>query len=179
MSPKLEFANLADVEVWVPLTIDRTTQSIDERDLFLTGQLMPGATADAANREIAAIDAGITEELPAQYGGWETQVELAREYLLDADAERILLLLVMAVGFVLLIACANVANMLLARGTSRGREIAVRSALGAVRIRLVRQMLTESFVIAVMASAIGLVLSRVLMRTLICLPQQSAFPRAP
>ncbi len=167
MSPKLEFANLAEVEVWVPLTIDRTDESIDERTLFVTGRLMPGVTADQADRDIAAIGAGIAEELPAQYGGWETRVDLARANLLDANAERIMLLLTMAVGFVLLIACANVANMLLARGTARGREIAVRSALGAVRIRLVRQMLTESFVIAAAASVIGLVLSRGLMKALI------------
>ena len=167
MPAKMEFGGLAAAEVWVPRTINRTDESIDERELFLTGRLAPGVTAEAADRDIAAIGAGIAEKLPAQYGGWKARVDLARDNLLDANGERILLLLTMAVGFVLLIACANVANMLLARGTARKREIAVRAALGAVRIRLVRQMLTESFVIGVAASAIGLALSRGLMKTLI------------
>ncbi len=180
MPAKMEFGGLAEVELWVPMTVSRTDESMDERELFVTGRLMPGVTAEAADRDIAAIGAGIAEELPAQYGAWKTRVYLARDTLLDADGERILLLLTMAVGFVLLIACANVANMLLARGTARAREIAVRSALGAVRIRLVRQMLTESFVIGVAASVIGLALSRGLMKALIWISegQESFFMMA-
>ncbi len=167
MPSKMEFAQLSEVELWVPLSTDRTEESIDERTLSLTGRLMPGVTAEDADRDITAIGAGFAEELPAQYAGWEPRVLLTRENLLDGDGELILLMLTMAVGFVLLIACANVANMLLARGTARGREIAVRSALGAIRIRLVRQMLTESFVIGAAASVIGLALSRGLMKALV------------
>jgi putative ABC transport system permease protein len=180
MTPDMEFASLGDAEVWVPLVLDRTAETFHARMLFVTGRLGEGVTAEQAAREIAGISAGIAEELPAIYQGWESRVFYAMDSLVNDDGRRVLLLLTMTVTFVLLIACANVANMLLARATARGREVAVRRALGAGRLRLVRQMLTESFVIGIAASAIGLGLSRVLMQSLIWMTngREAAFQMA-
>jgi putative ABC transport system permease protein len=180
MTPAMEYASLAEAEVWVPLTLDRTDETFDARMLFVTGRLRDGVTAEQAGREITAISAGIAEELPPIYRGWDPRVFYAMDSLVNDDGRRVLLLLTLTVTFVLLIACANVANMLLARATARGREVAVRRALGAGRLRLVRQMLTESFVIGIAASAIGLGLSRLLMQSLIWMTngREAAFQMA-
>lgn len=169
MSPDMEFANLADVEIWVPLGLDRGTADMDERELFVTGRLLATASVESAQRDIAGIAAGLVEQFPSIYGGWEPRVLGAAESLLDDEARTILGMLVLTVAFVLLIACANIANMLLARATTRSREMAVRAALGAGRWRLTRQLLTESFVIALGASILGLGLSRALMQGLIAM----------
>ena len=169
VSPAMEFANLADNDVWLPLTLDRTDASREQRSLFVTARLKPGVSHEQAYDEIAAIGARLAEEYPATNRGWETRALPATDALLDGDGKTILLMLVLTVAFVLLIACANVANMLLARATARGREMAVRVALGAARVRLVRQLLTESLVIGLASAAIGLVISQGLMQSLIAI----------
>ncbi len=171
LTPKMEFANLAEAEVWLPLRRTRDETALEERDVFLSGRLREGVSVSEAHNEIATIAARLEEEYPTTNRGWESLVLSARDSLLGDDGRRILLLLVIMVAFVLLIACANVANMLLARATARSREIAVRTALGARRGRLVRQLLTENFMIAIAAAGIGLLLSRGLMELLIWITQ--------
>jgi predicted permease len=167
LSPAMEFANLAEVEVWMPLNEATENGARTARGLFVTGRLLPDVPLEQARQDIGAISARLAEAYPASNEGWAHDIFLMEDTLLDGDGQTIITLLVMTVSFVLLIACANVANMLLARGTARAREMAVRTALGARRIRLVRQLLTEAVLIAVAASALGLVMSRVLMRVLI------------
>jgi len=166
LSPEMEWAGLADAEIWMPLTLDRADQSTDSRTLAVLGRLKPQITVEQADLDIRGVHASASAEWPAAYRGWEPRVLPVADMLLDEDDRTVLFLLVVTVGLVLLIACANVANMLLARATTRAREVAVRAALGAGRLRLVRQMLTESFLIAAAASAIGLVMSRGLLRIL-------------
>ena len=169
MSPEMEFADLAENDVWLPLEMDRSKASRERRSLFVTARLKPGVSGQQAYDEIAAIGARLAEEYPATQQGWEPRALMAMDTLLDADGKTILLMLVLTVAFVLLIACANVANMLLARASARGREMAVRVALGAARVRLVRQLLTESLVIGLTSAVIGVFLSRALMQSLIAI----------
>lgn len=166
MSPEMEWGGLADVEVWTPLALGRADTSIDERTVTLLGRLRPGVTVEQADLDIRGIQARASADWPAAYRGWEPRAALVRDMLLDPDDRTILVLLALTVSLVLFIACANVANMLSARATTRAGEVAVRAALGASRLRLVRQMLTESFLIAAAAAVSGLCLSRGLLRVL-------------
>ena len=118
------------------------------------GRLAPGATLQSASAEVSAVAAELARTLPENRG---RGVELApvRQSLVGSDLRVTSMLFLGVVGFVLLICCANVANLLLARATARGRELAIRSALGAGRGRVARQLLTESLVLATLGGALG------------------------
>ncbi len=169
MSPDMEFADFAEIQVWLPLRMDRNAISREQRALYVTGRLAPGVTQEQAQQEIEILAAQITEEQPEGMSGWSFRSIPMKEALVDDDGDTIIIMLSLTVAFVLLIACANVANMLLARSSARAREIAVRAAIGARRIRLVRQLLTESLVIAVVAAALGLGLAHGLLKALIAI----------
>jgi putative ABC transport system permease protein len=156
MPPALAFP--ADAELWVPLAPDDSLR--EARTAFwlpVIGRLKPGITPALAQTEMTAIAGRIEQEYEQMRGFGANVVPLHRQ--LVGDIEWSLIVLLGAVGFVLLIACANLGNLLLGRTAARRRELAIRSALGAQRWRIVRQIVTETLVLATAGGLVGLLLA--------------------
>ncbi|HJR63776.1 MAG TPA: ABC transporter permease [Gemmatimonadaceae bacterium] len=146
-------------QVWVPLTINETALAHGNRYWAgAIGRLKPGVTLAQAQADLDRLSAVLQREDVEANFGWDAEVVPLRDDLVG-DLRRPLMIFLGAVAFVMLIACANVANLLLARGAARQREIAIRVAIGAGRRRIVRQLLTESLLLAVIGGAAGAVLS--------------------
>ena len=143
-----------DTDLWLPLTIDRARAERGGRSLRVLGRLTDTATLDSARGEMQAIAESLAREHPAN-AGWGITLLRLEDVVVSAGIRRTLLLLFGAVLFVLLIACVNVANLLLVRGIGRQREIAIRMALGASRVRLLKQLLTESLLLALLGGVLG------------------------
>jgi putative ABC transport system permease protein len=163
-------------DVWLPVAFrardDGTGwsnwQSHDERGMAVIARLKPEATLRRAQAELDSFSVHRANDYPASHKGWTLKVTPLRRQL-AAASERTLLILFATVGLLLLIACVNVANLLLARGVARRQEMAVRAALGAVRGRLIRQLLTECLLLAAFASGLGLILAEICLRVVLVL----------
>jgi putative ABC transport system permease protein len=146
-------------DLWIPYPLPAEARTPRGRSISVIGRLKPGITIQRAQAEMDAIAAALSKEFPEFDTDWGARVLSLRDEL-AGTIRPALLVLAGAVAFVLLIACANVANLLLARGAARHREMAIRSALGAAGSRVVRQLLTESLLLGLAGGVAGLIIAR-------------------
>jgi predicted permease len=149
-----------DAQLWVPLNFDADPEMKMRNARFLLGigRLKEGVTLAQAQADTDLIAAQLEQQYPDSNTGWSLRLIPLREILVGGS-RTMLFILFGAVGFVLLIACANVANLLLVRAAARQKEIAMRTALGASRLRIIRQMITESLLLAIFGGALGVLLA--------------------
>jgi putative ABC transport system permease protein len=155
-----EFNFPRTAEAWMPLALD-AKQRTDRRARFIepVARLKSDVTPEQAQVEMRTIAQQMAEQFPQSNRGWSARVIPLRTFSIGDLTQKYTLLLLGAVGFVLLIVCANVANLQFARAAGRQKEVAVRAAIGASRSRLVRQLLTESVVLALGGAALGLLIA--------------------
>jgi putative ABC transport system permease protein len=157
MPPRFRFPEFADL--WVPLNPNATGFARDQRDFGVVARLKPGVSRATADAEMLVIGRQLEKQYPETQKEWQARASRLR-HSFGAIPESMYGVMLGAVGFVLLIVCANLAGLLLARGTNRQREIAIRLALGGTRWQIVRHLLTESLLLSLAGGALGLLLSQ-------------------
>ena len=156
MPPRFKFPEFA--ELWVPFVPNAAGAPRDRRDFGVVVRLEPGITIEQADAEMAILAKGISASYPDTQAEWTAQATPIQVALREVPPGMFAILLG-AVGFVLLIVCANLAGLLLARGANRQREIAIRLALGATRSQIVRHLLTESVILSIGGGLLGLIVA--------------------
>jgi len=166
MPPTFQFAPFwaTHAEIWVPLGLAARASNRGAESLRVFARLLPGVTLEQARSDVAAVTARLEREYPGTNKNVTVQ---SLKHKVVGDIETPLLVLLGAVAFVLLIACANVAHMLLSRSAARQKELAIRTALGATRLRLIAQLLAESIMLAAAGGVAGLLLATWGVRALI------------
>ena len=157
MPPAFNFPERGDL--WFPFAVNPANEDHGNRGYAgAIGRLKPGVTIEQARADLHLIDAGLVREFPDENYGWRAELKSLRTDLVG-DLEQPLKVFLAAVVLVLLLVCANLANLMLARGTTRAREIAIRSALGASRRRLTLQLITESVLVALLGGVLGIAIA--------------------
>jgi putative ABC transport system permease protein len=163
-------------QLWMPLAFEPRDMTRDYHWMISFARLKPGVTLEKAQTAMDAIGARIAATYPESNKGWGVTVERFEDQIVGRQLRRSLFVLLAAVGAILLIGCANLANLTLARGAAREREIAVRASLGAGSWRLIRQLLTENLLVAGAGGALGLALGYAMIRGLILLAPPFSLP---
>ena len=164
-------------DLWMPLTFEPAEMNNHAaRRLLLMGRLKKGVTIEQAQHEMTSIAAELAQRVPKSNEGFSVSVEPLQNNFLNPDTRTTLWLLLAAVGFVVAIACVNVANLLLARGSVREREMAIRASLGASRTRVVRLVLTESLVVAAAGGMLGILSAAWLLQALLAVIPRGMLP---
>ena len=174
MPRDFHFPGIADA--WMPLQLNPLTSTRTDHFLEGVGRLRPGVTAEHASEEFRALMAQILRENPVESYGQTADVSSFGAHA-NIRLRPVLATLLGAVGFVLLIACANIVSLLLVKASARGREIAVRGALGASRSRLIRQFVVESVLLGVCGAAGGVALAWGAVPALVSLVPEGTLPR--
>jgi putative ABC transport system permease protein len=173
-----DFQFQADSEMWMPWQPRRTPEQRRMHYLRVVGRLRPGVTLEQARADMAGIADHIATISPETNRQWGVRIDTLRESLVGSDLRVTSAVLAGVVLCVLLMACANVANLLLARGIGRAREVAVRAALGASRLRILRELLIESLLLALVAGVFGLLLAWIIVRSAPLLMPPGTLPRS-
>ena len=163
-------------ELYVPLAFKPEQLNHEFHWILVLARLKPGVTVAQANADMDSVTRHIAAEYPKSNQGWSASVEPLQNDFLNRDVIRALWILLGAVGFVLLIACANVANLLLARGTARQKEVAIRGALGATSAQIFSQFLTESVALASIGGVLGIALAWAFLRGIVALMPPFTLP---
>ena len=169
-------ADRSDAQVTVPLVFKPEQINHDFHWLLSIGRLKPGVTIQQAQADMDSVAVHIAEANPKSNKGWGVFVEPLKNDCLPSDRKQTLWLLLGAVGFILLIACVNVANLLLARGIARQKELAVRSALGASRRTIFEQLLTESLLLSAAGGILGIGMGYAMLRALVAIMPEGTLP---
>src|SRR5262245_34835884 len=164
--------------IWAMVPLARRPALRTVYVLRVIGRMKPGVAFEAANADMTSIADGLTREFPATNKGRGVTIEPMHNALIGRDLRLTSMLFLGVVGFVLLLCCANVANLLLARATARTRELAIRSALGAGRARVIRQLLTESLVLSAVGGALGVAVGAAILRVAPSIVPQGLLPAA-
>ena len=159
VSPDIELGNQSEIDVWLPVAIDPALASGSERQWRPVGRLAEGATVADASAQVAAIAQRLGRERPDTNRDWTARVGTTRDSMVGVTAWLALTLLFIVVGLLLVLACANIMNLLIARLIGRRQELAVRTALGATRGRVVGQIVAESLLIGLAGGVLGLAIA--------------------
>ena len=155
LSPAIEFGNLGEIDVWLPLTLNPQAPR-DQRNLRFLARLRDGVTFEQAAAEMTAIGAALGSEYPRTNGGWSTRLVPVNDLIGGEGFWVVLTLFILSIALLMAVATANVSNLVMVRTLARVRELAVRTALGARKGRIVRQFITEGLVLSLLAALLSL-----------------------
>src|SRR5262249_19317406 len=156
-------------KLWVPLAFKPEQLNHDAHWITVMGRLKDGVSREQAQAEMEAITAQLAEENPKSNTGWSASVEPLHLNFFPDSSRRSLWLLLVVVSSLLLIACVNIANLLLARGTTRQKEVGIRAALGATRAQLFSQFLIESLMLAAAGGVLGILIGNITIKAIVAI----------